>query len=184
MDLKVVVQTYPVDILTAHYRVYGEIRTRGYPTIFLNDDSISTLTIYDATLMPLRQGMLVGAMSMDELQVPKTEPQVITFGNFEPEIKLLPKAERLICFTDTYLLRGTFHMSQETKTKDVFYVQPGPFFPTTIVDINSLYPLAVEVKAHSQLGYLRGDAVRAFYAQGQEENKVQSANAPVQTVAL
>lgn len=166
--MQVIVNKYPVDILSPHYRVYGEIWTRGDPTIFLNDQSVSTLTIHDATLVPLRQGVRLGPMSMDELYIPKTEPQIITLGNYEPQVRPLPKAERLICFTDTYLLRGTFHMSPETRVEDVFYIQPGPFFAMTHVDIFGFYPLAIDVKARSELGYLRGLSVRAFYRQADE----------------
>lgn len=163
--MEVIVQSYPVDILTAHFRVYGEIRTRGDPSMFLNDQSVSTLTIYDASLMPLRTGMRVGAMMMDELHIPKTEPHIITLGEYEPLVKPLPKRERLICLTDTYLLRGIFHMAPETRVEDVFYAQPGPFFSITRVDIFALYPLAIDVKARSELGFVRGLAISAFYSQ-------------------
>ncbi len=163
--MEIIVQSYPVDILTSHYRVYGEIRTRGDPSIFLNDQAVSTLTVYDATLIPLRPGVRVGAMMMDELYIPKSEPQIITLGDYEPVVRPLPKQERLICLTDTYLLRGTFHMGPETRVEDVFYALPGPFFSITHVDIFALYPLAIDVKARSELGYLRGLSVRAFYSQ-------------------
>jgi hypothetical protein len=169
--MQVIVNTFPVDILTAHYRVYGEIRTRGNPTIFLNDQNVSTLTIYDATLTPLRPGMKLGAVAADELHIPKTEPQVIILGNYKPEIMPLPKKERLICFTDTYILRGTFHMGSETRIEDVFYALPGPFFEATKLDIYSLYPLAVEVNAHAELAYIRGKAARAFYRQPESQGE-------------
>ncbi|HEC21381.1 MAG TPA: hypothetical protein ENI95_00530, partial [Chloroflexi bacterium] len=124
--MQVQVRSYPVDVLTAHYRVYGELQTRGDPTIFLNDENVSTLTVYDATLMPLRQGMRLGAVMAREIHIPKNEPQVLILGNFEPEVRPLPKTANLICFTDTYVLRGTFHMGLETQISDLFYVQAGP----------------------------------------------------------
>lgn len=166
--MQVIVNTYPVDILTPHYRVYGELRTRGDPTLFLNDESNATLTVHDATLIPLRQDMRLGAVTMDELHIPKHEPQVLTVGDYTPQVRPLPKAVRLICFTDTYLLRGTFHMSPETRTNDVFYSRQSLFFAVTDLDTYSLYPLAVEVKARSALAYLRGGSVRAFYKAAEE----------------
>ena len=165
MTFQPVLQSYPCDILTAHYRVYGELRPRGEPAVYFNSEGIDSFTIYDATMMPLREGMRLGGVSSDELFIPSTEPQVIILGNYEPAVRLLPRKERLICFTDTYLLRGTFHMASETRTSDVFWSNIGPFFAATMVDIYSLYPLATEVKANAPLCYLRGDAVRAFYAQ-------------------
>ncbi len=161
--MQVVMTHYAVDILTAHYRVYGEIRTRGDPTLFFNDQSVSTLTVYDATFIPLRQGMRLGALTTEELHIPRVEPQIITLGNYVPQIRPLPKAEQLVCFTDTYLLRGTFHMSPDTRIQDVFYMQSGPFFYVSQADIYGLYNLAVDVKARAELAYIRGQAVRAFF---------------------
>jgi hypothetical protein len=161
--MQIQLQNYPVDVLTAHYRVYGELRSRGEPSVFLNDEEVETLTIYDATLMPLRQGMRLGAVTAAELHVPKTEPQVLILGGYIPEVKPLPKTSELICFTDTYVLRGTFHMGMEVKVPDLFYVQDIPFFPVTKLDIFALYPMAMEVKVMAELAYVQGDAVRAFY---------------------
>lgn len=161
--LRVVVTSYAADILTAHYRVYGELRTRGDPTIFLNDATVGALTIYDAILTPLRPEVQLEPMAVDVLHIPKTEPQVITLGGFKPQIAPLPKAVRMVCLTDTFVLRGNVHMAPDTLPQDAFYVHPGPFFYVTKLDVMSLYPLGIQVKAHSELGYIRGAAVRAFY---------------------
>jgi hypothetical protein len=161
--LKIVVASYAADILTPHYRVYGELRTRGDPTIFLNDQTVGTLTLYDAVLTPIRPEMRVSPMSVDVLHIPKHEPHIITLGGFSPQIPPLPKTEPLICFTDTYMLRGLFHMARETRVEDVFHAHPGPFFYVSHLDIASLYPLGIQVAAHSELGYIRGSAVRAFF---------------------
>lgn len=163
--LQPVLEKYPVDILTSHYRVYGEIQPRGDPHMFFNSENVDSLIINDATMMPLREGMRLGAVAADELYVPISEPQVIIVGNYQPQVKPLPKRERLICFTDTYILRGFFHMSVETRLQDVFWAGHGPYFPATMVDIYALYPMAMEVKANAALCYLNGPAVRAFYAQ-------------------
>ena len=162
--MEVVVNSYPIDVLAAHYRVYGEIRTRGDPTTYFNDQNVSTLIVFDATLIPLRQDMRLPAMSVTKLNIPKTEPQIFTLGQFQPAIRPLPKTEQVVCLTDTYLLQGTLHMAQETRAEDAFYVMPGPFFYVTGLDVHSLFPLATEVNAHSELGFIRGSAVRAFFA--------------------
>lgn len=162
--MQIIINAYPVDLLTPHYRIYGELRVRGDPSVSLNEPSVDTLTVHDAVMLPLHEGMRLGAVDVETLYVPKAEPQIITLGDFKPMVKPLPRTERLICFTDTYLLRGTFHMAFETQVQDTFSVQGGPFFTATNVDIFSLYPLPVEVKASSTLAYVRGDAVRSFYS--------------------
>jgi hypothetical protein len=164
--VQIVINRYPADILTAHYRVYGELVARGDPTIYFNASDLLAIAIADATLMPLRQGMRLGAVSMDELFIPRSEPQVIILGGYEPTVKPLPRKEHLICFTDTYLLRGTFHMGMDTRPEDVFFTIGGRMYHyATNLDIYSLYPLAVDVKASAELAFVRGDAVRAFYLQ-------------------
>lgn len=167
--LRIVVNNYPVDILAAHYRVYGELRTRGDPTVFLNDEMVGSLTVYDAILTPLRADVRIKPMAVDVLHIPKTEPQIITLGGFKPQIPPMPKAVRMVCITDTYVLRGNIHMAPDTLPQDAFYVHSGPFFYVTKLDIMSLYPLGIQVKAHSELGYIRGSAVRAFYEPPEEE---------------
>jgi hypothetical protein len=161
--MQIQVHSFPVDVLTPHYRIYGELRSRGEAAVFLNDEEVETLTIHDATLMPLRQGMRLGAVTAAEIHVPKTEPQVLILGGYVPEVKPLPKTSELVCFTDTYVLRGTFHMGMEVKVLDLFYVQNIPFFPVTKLDVFTLYPMAVEVKVMAELAYVQGNAVRAFY---------------------
>ncbi len=167
--LRIVVTNYTVDILTAHYRVYGILRTRGDPTVFLNDETVGSLTVYDAVLTPLRADVRIEPMAVDVLHIPKTEPQVITLGDFKPQILPLPKSVRMVCITDTYVLRGNIHMAPDTLPQDAFYVHRGPFFYVTKLDIMSLYPLGIQVNAHSELGYIRGSAVRAFYEPRGEE---------------
>ncbi len=164
--MQILVNRYPADILTTHYRVYGELVARGDPAIYFNATDLLALSIIDATLMPLRQGMRLGPVSMDELFIPRTEPQVIILGSYEPAVRPLPRKENLICFTDTYLLRGTFHMGMDTNPEDIFFTAGGrAFHYATNLDIYSLYPLAVDVKASAALAFVRGEAVRAFYLQ-------------------
>lgn len=162
--MQVQVKKYPVDVLTAHYRVYGEISTIGDPTMFFNNDTVSTLTIQDATLMPIRPNARIGPVSVDTLYVPKTEPHVVILGGHEHEVNLLKKTKQLICFTDTYVMQGTFHMGIDTKVLDVFYWGGNLFFPATRLDIHTLYQMEVEVKAAAELAYVQRNAIRAFYA--------------------
>ncbi len=161
--MEVLLQSFSVDILTAQYRVIGEIRTRGEPSVYFNNDSVSTLTVYDATLVPLHPNARIQPILVDEMHIPKSEPQVITLGSYTPQSPLLPKEIRMICFTDTYVIRGIFHTSQETQAADIFHVTPHPFFAVSYADIFTLHEMAVDVKARAELAYIRGDMIRAFY---------------------
>nr|MBN1230124.1 hypothetical protein [Anaerolineae bacterium] len=167
--MQIVNQSFPVDILTSYYRVHGELVTRGDPTMYLNNQEMSLFTIRQATLMPLRPGMRVGAVMMDEILMPKAEPQLIILGKFDPQVRLLPKSENLVCFTDSFVLNCTFHMSPDTRVEDMFFMQAGPFYAATNIKVSSMFSQGVDVNTFSEFGYLRGDAIRAFYTQAADQ---------------
>lgn len=164
---------YPVDILTANYRVSGELRPLGNPTIYLNDSSRTTLTVYDATVVSLRPGIQMEPMAANALYVPKKEPHVLIIGKltFE-EIKPPPKQAPIVCLTETYLIKASFHMGMDTKVVDVFSVLAGPFFFASNIKIVSLYTDAVAVHAAAGLAYVHRDAVKAFYVPDEDISEI------------
>lgn len=165
MSLQVQVQKYPVDILTAHYRVYGELRVLGHPLHYLNNETVSALSVFDAMLVPIRSGARIGEMSAPQLLVPKTEPQILILGRRAPdETSPLPKSERMVCFTDTYVVRGIFHMRVDSQLQDTFTKEFGPYFLAADLEIVTLYDVATEVKAMADQAYIHGRAIRAFFA--------------------
>lgn len=158
-------EEYPVDILTAHYRVYGELRVRGNPAYYLNDATISALTVHNATLMPIRTGVRVGATPADTLYIPRLEAQIIILGKKPPEeTRPLPKAERMVCFTDTYVMRATFYMGVDTQPQDVFQDPNRQYFMATQLEIVTLYQVAAEVKTIAEQAFINGPQIRAFFA--------------------
>lgn len=162
-------QKYPVDILTGNYRVSGELRPLGNPTIYLNDNSRTTLTVFDATVVSLRPGIQLEPMAANALYVPKKEPHVLIIGKLTlDEVKPPPKLAPIVCLTDTYLLKGNFHMGMDTKVVDVFSVLAGPFFFASNLKIVSLYTDAVAVHAAAGLAYVHRDAIRSFYVPDEE----------------
>jgi len=160
----VVVATYPVDIFTAHYRISGEFKPRGNPTIFLNDPDNQTLSVYDATVIPLRPGVELEPLSAPTLHISKSEIQVLVLGNMGLDVaRPLPKRARLICLTDLYVLEGYFHMATDTRIEDLFTVLAGPFFFATQLQIVSLYTEATGVHAAAELAYVHKAAIHAYY---------------------
>jgi hypothetical protein len=158
-------KTYPVEVLTASYQISGEFQPRGNMIIFLNDANVSSLTITNATLMPLMPGARTGAIPSPELYVLKSEVQVLIIGDFPPEeAQLMPKKLPLVCFTDTYAIRATFHVGAETQPADVFSVQ-SLFLPITDLDIFTLRPLTQEIGGQADLAFIYRPAVRVFQTQ-------------------
>jgi hypothetical protein len=158
------VQTFPVEILTSFYQIGGKIEMIGNPAVSVNDAAYSTFNIHDATLTSLTPGTPIGPVKTPMLYLPKNEPQVVLVGDFSPkDAQLLPNTVKLICFTDSYVIRGVFHTGPETQAADVFFFSPGPFFPATGVEIFPIRPLAVDLGGQADLVYVNRAAVRAFH---------------------
>ncbi len=95
--MQINLNTFPVEILTGHYQVSGNLEVRGgNPGLFLNDSSFQVFSVHDATMTPLVAGSPVGPVKVPLLFVPKTEPHVLLVGNFAPkDAQLLPNRIRL-----------------------------------------------------------------------------------------
>ncbi len=155
---------YQAEVLTPNFHIAGELHPRGNPTIYINDSQYPTFTLYSATLSPAAAGASLPAMSMSELYVVKDEVHVLALHGFErTSAQLLPATHRLICFTDTYVIRGNFHTGPETRAADVFYMGAGPFYGASDVEVFPVRPLAIEVSLSVPLAFVHRGAVRAFY---------------------
>jgi len=162
--MEVRVQTFPVEILTGYYQVGGKIEMIGNPAIYVNDASFSTFNIRDATMTPLTTGTPIGPVNVPLLFLPKDEPQVILVGDFSPrDAQLLPNKIKLICFTDTYVIRGVFPTGPETQASDLFSFTPGPFFPAVNVEIYPIRPLTTDLGGQADMVFVHRGAVRAFH---------------------
>jgi len=163
--MQVNIITFPVEILTGHYQISGGLEVRGSPAVFINDATFNSFSIHDATLTPLAPGSPVGPVKTSLLYVPKTEPHAILIGNFEAkDAQLLPNRIRMVCFTDTYVIRCEFHVGPETKTLDALSLA-GPFLPTTGAEIYALRPLAADLGGQADLLYIHKDHVRSFFGE-------------------
>jgi hypothetical protein len=164
--MQVNIITHPVEILTGHYQISGNLELRGSPAVFINDATFNVFNIHEATITPLASGSAVGAVKVPLLYVPKHEPHVMLIGNFESkDAQLLPNKIRMVCFTDTYVIRAAFHVGPETKAVDTLYFQAGPFFPTTDSEIFPLRELSADLGGQADLLYIHKDNVRSFYSE-------------------
>lgn len=162
------IQTTPfmVELLLENYQAAGTFDVRGNPAVYLNDQSMHTITLRDASLTPLMSGASVGEVSTPTLFVPKADVQIVLVGDYSrAEAQLLPRVIPLVCFTDTYAIRATFHAGLETLPVDVFYEPLGDFLPATDVEIYSLRPLVHPVSGSTDLVFIHKKAIRSFHQQ-------------------
>lgn len=158
------INTFPAEILTGYFQISGKMEVRGNPTIYLNDASFDVFSVHDATMTPLTPGSSIGPVKVPLLYLPKTEPHVVLIGNFNPkDAQLLPNIINLVAFTDTYVIKGSFHAGPETKADDVFFYSPGPFFPATDAEIYTMRPLAADLGGEADLVFIHRNHVRSFY---------------------
>jgi len=161
--MQIVATTYEIEALTANHQIQGIFTPRGNPGVFINDAQVATFLVNEANAIPLTYGSKVGEMTNSPAIVPKSEIQILIVGDFDRrEANLMPKEMRLLVFTDTYAIRGTFYTGAETPAGDVFS-RVGPFFAATDVELFSIRPLATEVQGRADLAYIHKDAVRLFY---------------------
>lgn len=161
--MEIVATTYEIEALTSNHRVQGIFTPRGNPGVFINDAQIATFIVNEANATPLAYGSKVGALISSPAIVPKSEVQVLIVGDLDRrEANLMPKEMRLLVFTDTYAIRGTFYTGAETPAGDIF-ARSGPFFAATDVELFSIRPLASEIQGRAELAYVHKDAVRLFY---------------------
>ena len=161
--MEVQTTAYPIEILTASYQIMGEFTPRGNPALFLNDPQVASFRLEKGTLVPLMPGARIGEMAVGSLYVPRDEVQIVVIGNLDAQgAALLPRPLKLVCFTDTYAVRATFHTDQETRIEDVVATS-GLFLPATDAEIFALRPLMADIGGEAPLIFIHKKAIKAFY---------------------
>lgn len=159
---------YPIEILTADYQIAGTFSTRGNPAMYINDVGVQTFAVEQATFTPLMPAAHIGEMTMPTVYVPKANAHILLIGDYTAaDAQVLPKEIPLICFTDTYAIRGTFHVGAETQPADVFTDMASAILPVTGAEIYSLRPLMHDISGASDLLFVNRAAVRAFHPPGE-----------------
>jgi len=137
--MQVILTAHVVEVFTASYHIRGELHMRGAPTVFLNDPLYPVFTLVGSVLRPLAQGTQIGAMNVNRSYAPKASIEVVALPEIDmAEVQLMKSTRPLICFTETYVVRGDFHTGPETASGDVFHVTAGPFFAATNVEIRAI----------------------------------------------
>ena len=136
----------------------------GDPGTFINDDKKPTLIIDEATATPLDTGSRTGDISIPQLHVPKTKVHIVIIGNYTAaEARPMPKTALMACFTNTFIIRGNYHMSPEMNGPEVFFEGRGIFFPVTVADIFNHKQLTNPIEGNAELLYINGALVEMLY---------------------
>lgn len=152
-----------VEVLTQKFQVVGSLTPLGDILSFLNDPQRETLIIEDAEATPIQAPWRGGAFTSAELVLPKSEVQIVLVDGLQrDDMQLLPRAENLVVYTDTFAVRGGFHTGSDTKVSDIFYITQGPFFPATNAEAYGVVSLKVAIGGAAPVLFLNKLHVAAF----------------------
>lgn len=159
------IRTYPVELLARNFHVSGQFVPLGDPLGFINDSQRGTLMLEDATAVPLRPDWRTGEFSRSQLVVPKAQVHIILIGDLDPEedMRLFPRTENLVVYTDTYAVNGYFHTGSDVPVPDIFYSTGGPFFPATNAEACSIVPLTNSIGGAAPVMFVNRDHVETYY---------------------
>jgi hypothetical protein len=157
--------TYPAELLGQQFQVSGNLVPLGEPLGFMNDAQRGTVVIEDATATPLQPGWKAGEFSSSKLIVPKSQVQLMLIGEINPEedMRLFPRTEHLIVYTDTYVVSGHFHAGSDTPVPDLFHSSGGPYFPASKAEIYSIVPLTISIGGSAPIVFVNKNHIKAYY---------------------
>lgn len=166
--MRIQTSEYPIEIFSGYFHVSGVMDSRGEPSAFINDERQPTFTVRNGSMTPLSKGVPVGEITPPgSIYLPKDEIQVLIVGDYPlSEAKPMPKKVLMTAYTDTFIIRGYYHMPAEVKAPDVFKAVTKMFFAVSDAEIYTLRPTQVDIRGEAELLYLNGDAVRVYYADG------------------
>lgn len=157
--------SYPVELLAQHFHVAGQFVPLGDPLAFINDAQRGALIIEGATAVPLQPDWRTGEFSRSQLMVPKEQVHIILIGDLDPEedMRLFPRTENLVVYTDTYAINGYFHSGSDVPVSDIFYSTGGPFFPASNAEACSIEPLTNAIGGAAPVMFVNRDHVKLYY---------------------
>jgi hypothetical protein len=131
---------------------------------FLNDPMRNVLVIEQAQVTPLQPSYRIGEFAKSEVVVPRQEVQIVLVDDLQTdEMRLLPRTEHLVVYTNTYAVSGHFHTGEETRTDDIFHVSPGPFFPASHAKVCSISPLNTRIEGETPVAFLSKEHLDLFH---------------------
>ncbi len=160
-------RSYQVDILTATYKVEGSLRPIGSLMNALNDPELGFLYMAEATISPLAAHPALRPVVVPEVVVNKSDLLFIHFldDSINEELRMFKRTERAVVYTQSFALRGDFHLGAEQQFRDMLDTMKGDFQPMTDVSIFPLFQTRVSVPRESDLILINIKAVKMYYSE-------------------
>jgi len=152
------------EVYTAQFLFTGEIEPLGKLLDDLNSADRGYVFIHPVSIAPLIPDCVLGTFSRDEVIVDKRDIIAVYLADEvdRAEVALLKKEERVIAYTAALILRATFHLGGEMRTRDMFDAMTTTFIPISQVSLFPLHPLKTPVPSNRELLLLNKSQV-IFY---------------------
>jgi hypothetical protein len=146
-------RVYKAEVYTTRFLFTGEVEPRGKLLDDLNSADRGYLLIHPASISPLIPDCVLGPFSRDEIIVDKRNVIAVYLVDEadRAEVGLLKKEERVIVYTTALILRATFHLGGEMRTRDMFDAMTTTFIPISQVSLFPLHPLKCSIPPNREL---------------------------------
>lgn len=159
---------FNVTILNEAFQTRAVMRAIGLLTTYINDDSKSTVTVFNSESVGLDPSNPATRILQDEIIFRKQMCHFIAFESVpgEGHVVLLPREEALVMYTSHYAIQGKFHLGPDDRISDFIEVQLAQFVIITDAHIYPLFQPRVPMIAAAPLILLHRSNIRMYHKAG------------------
>jgi hypothetical protein len=139
-------ETWKVEIAIPSFLVKASFQPRGALTIFLNNQTYTSLNFTEVELLPLGADYQVKGIKQPLMNFNRGMIEFISFLEVEKaaQIQLLQAKRRVVFYTRSFAVRGDLHVNTEAPDENLLD-DKFDFFMLTDATIFPLHPMSVRV---------------------------------------
>jgi hypothetical protein len=136
-------RAFPVEVLTPHYLIKGEMEPIGPMLVYLNDPERRTYVFKKAEALSIQEGNLASHFHAEALMVRQENMIAIRLAEKvgQSTMPLLARKEKIRVFTDAFVIQGYFHCGQDVQLNDIFDLAKGDWVPSSEAIVHALFQL-------------------------------------------
>jgi hypothetical protein len=159
---------FNVTILNDSFQTRAVMRAIGLLTTYLNDDSKSTMTVFNGESVGLDPSNPATRIVQDEIVFRKVMCHFIAFESIpgDGHVVLLPREESLVMYTSRYAIHGKFHLGPDDRISDFIEVQLAQFVVITDAHIYPLFQPRTPMITAAPLVLLHRSNIRMYHKAG------------------
>ncbi len=152
-----------VSVLTAIFQIRGKLRILGDLATFLNNEQLTTLSVYGANVLGVSISNPAAQMTQAEMIMNKRSAHLIAVEGTPPSVTLLPRIESLVMYTSQFALMGKFHLGADARVTDFAEISLSQYIPVTEVRIFPLFQARPGVINAASLAFIHKTAILTYH---------------------